>query len=90
MVIRDVILRLHSPENMRGRIAAVSWIFIGSSNEIGAFESGVAASLLGTARSVWLGGVVTLLVVATTAMWATKLRTLDLDLGKSLGLETGD
>lgn len=79
MVIRRSILRLMSPENMRGRIASVSWIFIGASNEIGAFESGVAATLLGTVRSIWLGGIVTLIVVAITAAAAPKLRALNLE-----------
>jgi MFS family permease len=79
VVVRRSVLRLLSPENMRGRIASVSWIFIGASNEIGAFESGIAASLLGTVRSVWLGGVVTLLVVAITAVAAPKLRRLNLE-----------
>lgn len=81
VVIRETILRLYSPENLRGRIAAVSWIFIGSSNEIGAFESGVAASLLGAVPAVWLGGIVTLLVVAVTALLAPRLRDMDLDPG---------
>jgi hypothetical protein len=54
-------------------------IFIRSSNEFGAFESGVAASLLGTATSVWAGGVVTLLVVVGAAVLAPKLRQLNLD-----------
>ena len=79
VVIRKTILRLMSPEHLRGRIAAVNWIFIGSSNEIGAFESGLAAGLLGTVRSVWLGGILTLLVVATTAVLAPKLRELKID-----------
>ena len=79
MVIRRSIIRLNSPEHMRGRIAAVSSIFIGTSNEIGALESGVAAKLLGTTRSVWLGGVVTLLVVGATALLAPKLRGLHLE-----------
>lgn len=79
MVIRETILRLYSPENLRGRIAAVSWIFIGSSNEIGAFESGVAATLLGTVPAVWLGGIVTLIVVGITALVAPELRALHLD-----------
>lgn len=78
MVIRDVIMRLLSPEQMRGRIAAVSWLFIGASNEIGAFESGVAAKLLGTAPSVYWGGCVTLLVVAAVAATMPKLRALKL------------
>lgn len=79
MVIRETILRLYSPEHLRGRIAAVQWIFIGSSNEIGAFESGIAASILGAVPAVWLGGVVTLIVVGATTLFAPKLRALDLD-----------
>ena len=79
VVVRRSVLRLLSPESMRGRIAAVNWIFIGASNEIGAFESGIAASILGTVRSVWVGGIVTLLVVATTAALAPKLRRLNLE-----------
>jgi MFS family permease len=79
MVIRGAILRLRSPEHMRGRIASVSWMFIGSSNEIGALESGVAARFLGTIPTVWIGGVVTLLVVAVTAYFAPQLRELDLE-----------
>jgi MFS family permease len=79
MVIRGAILRLRSPEHLRGRIAAVNWMFIGSSNEIGALESGVAARFLGTIPTVWIGGVVTLLVVAVTAMFAPELRKLDLE-----------
>ncbi len=78
MVIRKAIIRLLSPDHMRGRIAAVSMIFVGSSNEIGALESGVAANYLGTARSVWLGGIVTLLIVAGTAYFAPGLRNLRL------------
>lgn len=79
VVIRRSIMRLLSPDHLRGRIAAVSMIFIGSSNELGALESGIAASLLGTVRSVWLGGVVTLAVVALTAWRAPNLRRLSLD-----------
>jgi MFS family permease len=79
VVIRETILRLYSPEALRGRVAAVSWIFVGSSNELGAFESGVAASLLGAVPAVWLGGVVTLIVVGVTALFAPKLRELNLD-----------
>jgi MFS family permease len=79
VVIRETILRLLSPEHLRGRIAAVNWVFIGSSNEIGAFESGIAASLLGTVPAVWIGGVVTLLVVGVTAFFAPALRALHLD-----------
>ena len=68
-----------SPEHLRGRIAAVSMIFIGSSNEIGALESGVAANLMGTVPSVFAGGAVTLVIVAAVAALAPKLRRLNLD-----------
>ncbi|MDL1896098.1 MFS transporter [Anaerolineae bacterium CFX7] len=78
MIIRETILRLYSPEHLRGRIAAVQWVFIGSSNEIGAFESGVAARVLGAAPAVWLGGVITLIVVGVTFALAPQLRAMDL------------
>jgi len=79
VVIRRSIVRLMSPNYLRGRIAAVSLIFIGSSNEIGALESGLAAAWLGTVPSVLAGGTLTLLVVAVTALLAPKLRALRLD-----------
>ncbi len=79
MVIRRSILRLRTPAHLRGRVASVSLLFIGSSNEIGAFESGFAASLLGTVRSVWLGGLVTLAVVAYSALKLPELRRLSLE-----------
>jgi MFS family permease len=78
VVVRRAITRLFAPEAMRGRVAAVSTVFIGSSNELGAFESGVAASVFGTTRSVWLGGLLTLGVVVFTALKAPKLLNLDL------------
>src|SRR5258706_8934011 len=64
---RSTLIHTLTPENMKGRVSAVNSIFVGSSNEIGAFESGVAARLLGTVRSVILGGVMTLAVVSVTA-----------------------
>ena len=79
MVIRRSILRLRTPAHLRGRVASVSLLFIGSSNEIGAFESGFAASLLGTVRSVWLGGLVTLAVVGVSAWKVPELRGLSLE-----------
>lgn len=78
MVIRSATLQLKAPDHMRGRVNAVSGMFIGASNELGAFESGVAAKLLGTTRSVWLGGIVTLIVVGVTAYLAPELRAMDL------------
>ena len=62
---------------MKGRVSAVNNIFIGSSNEIGGFESGAAAKLMGTVASVVFGGLMTLVVVATTAWKADKLRRLE-------------
>ena len=78
VVIRRAILRLASPDPMRGRIAAVKSVFVGSSNELGAFESGMAAALIGAAPAVWAGGLVTLGIVAFTAWRAPLLRRLDL------------
>ncbi len=78
MIIRRAILRLASPEALRGRISAVRMVFIGSSNELGALESGFAASLLGTGPAIWAGGLATLDIVGLTAFVAPKLRRLDL------------
>jgi MFS family permease len=79
MVIRNVAVQLASPDEMRGRISAVNSIFIGSSNEIGQFESGVAARLLGTVPSVVFGGVMCLGTVAVAAILSPALRKMDLD-----------
>ncbi|OGU29506.1 MAG: hypothetical protein A3K13_04130 [Gemmatimonadetes bacterium RIFCSPLOWO2_12_FULL_68_9] len=76
VVIRSTLLQTRTPENLLGRVSAVNQIFIGSSNEIGAFESGVAARLLGVVPSVIFGGCMTLLVVAITAWRAPELRRL--------------
>jgi len=78
MVIRHAILRLASPEHMRGRIAAVRMVFVSSSNELGAVQMGLSASLLGPTRAVVAGGMLTLGVVAAVAWRTPKLRRLDL------------
>ena len=78
VIMRQTILQLATPDGMRGRISAINGIFIGSSNELGAFESGVAARLLGLVPSVIFGGVMTLSVVGLTARFAPKLRDLEL------------
>lgn len=78
VVIRGTILQLFTPDEMRGRVASVNSIFIGSSNELGAFESGVAAKLMGLIPSVIFGGCMTLAVVFTTAKMNSKLRRLSL------------
>src|SRR5882762_7178019 len=77
VVIRSTLLTRRTPPHLLGRVSAVNQIFIGSSNEIGSFESGVAAKLLGTVRSVILGGLVTLGVVGVTAWRIPALRKLD-------------
>jgi len=64
VVIRGTILQVMPPDHLRGRVLSVNSIFVTSSNEIGAFESGVAAQLLGTVPSVVIGGSITLLIVA--------------------------
>jgi MFS family permease len=78
VVVRHAILRVVAPDAMRGRISAVRSVFINASNELGDFESGIAASFLGAAAAVWAGGLVTLAVVGLTAWHAPKLRRLDL------------
>jgi MFS family permease len=79
VIIRHTILQLMPPDDMRGRVAAVNGVFIGSSNEIGEFESGVAARTMGNVPSVIFGGCMTIVVVGTVAILAPKLRKLNLD-----------
>jgi MFS family permease len=78
VVIRGTILQLFTPDEMRGRVASVNSIFIGSSNELGAFESGVAAKIMGLVPSVVFGGFMTLVVVFTTIKVNKPLRKLSL------------
>ena len=76
VVIRSTLLQLLTPPEMLGRVSAVNSVFIGSSNELGAFESGVAARLLGAVPAVVLGGTASLIVVGLTARLVPRLRTL--------------
>jgi len=78
MIIRQTILQLKTPDHMRGRVASVNSMFVGSSNELGAFESGLAAKLMGTVTAVVFGGCMTLLTTATTAAISPTFRGLDL------------
>jgi MFS family permease len=78
MVIRQTILQLKTPDHMRGRVASVNSMFIGSSNELGAFESGVTAKLMGTVTAVVFGGTMTLITVITTGIISPSFRALDL------------
>jgi MFS family permease len=76
VIIRSTLLQTLTPENMKGRVSAVNHIFIGSSNEIGMFESGVAARLLGVIPSVIFGGCMTIAVVGVTGWVSKSLRSL--------------
>lgn len=78
VVIRASILQLFTSDEMKGRVAAVNSIFIGSSNELGAFESGVTARMMGLVPSVVFGGVMTLLIVSFAAVKSPTLRKLNL------------
>jgi MFS family permease len=78
VILRNTIMQLVTPDAMRGRVSAINGIFIGSSNELGAFESGVMARLMGLVPSVIFGGIMTLSVVGITAKFAPKLRKLEL------------
>ncbi len=77
MYIRASLTQLATPDSMRGRVNAVYMVFVGASNELGAFESGAAAALLGTIRSVVLGGVGTILVAALWMKLFPALRNID-------------
>lgn len=77
VIIRQTILQLKTPDAMRGRVASVNSIFTGSSNELGSFESGVMARLLGTSAAVIFGGSMTIFTVIATAFGFPKLRNLD-------------
>ena len=76
VLVRSTLLQVLTPEHLLGRVSSVNAIFIGSSNELGAFESGVAARVLGTVTSVVLGGVASLSVVAIVALRIPSLRRL--------------
>ncbi|MES2545028.1 MAG: MFS transporter [Bacteroidota bacterium] len=78
MVIRSTILQIRTPDHMRGRVASVNSIFVGSSNELGAFESGLTAKLMGTVTAVVFGGSMTLIIVLFTGFISPEFRKLDL------------
>ncbi|MDA9126626.1 MFS transporter [Flavobacteriaceae bacterium] len=79
VVIRQTILQLKTPDHMRGRVSSVNSMFVGSSNELGAFESGVTAKLMGTVTAVVFGGTMTLITVITTGIISPTFRKLDLE-----------
>jgi MFS family permease len=74
VIVRSALVQLETPDAMRGRVSAVNMVFVGASNELGEFESGVTAQLLGVVPAVVLGGVGTLVVVALWAWRFPKLR----------------
>jgi MFS family permease len=76
VVIRSTLLLTRTPDALRGRVNAVHYVFVGISNELGAFESGVAAALLSTVGAVVAGGLGTILIVALVAAKAPELRRL--------------
>jgi MFS family permease len=76
VIIRSTVIQILTPDAMRGRVAAINSMFIGTSNEIGAFESGLAAKLMGLVPSVLFGGIMSLLTVGVVAAIAPKLRKL--------------
>lgn len=85
VVIRQTVLRFYTPDEMRGRVSSVNGIFVSSSNELGAFESGLAAKLLGTIPSVVVGAITTLTLVSIVAFKSKELFALRVD--KKVGEE---
>jgi MFS family permease len=77
VVIRATLVQVATPDEMRGRVNAVDMIFIGASNELGQFESGVMAHWFGTVPSVVIGGIGTLVVTALWAAMFPQLRNAD-------------
>jgi hypothetical protein len=77
VVVRGTLVQLATPDEMRGRVNAVEMIFIGASNEVGQFESGLTAQWLGAVPAVVLGGIGTLIVTALCAWNFPELRRVD-------------
>ena len=77
VVIRGTLMQILTPDNMRGRVAAVNSVFISSTNQLGAFESGITAHWFGLIGSVVFGGISTLLVVVFAAIYWPRLRRLE-------------
>ena len=78
VIIRGTVLQMYTPDEMRGRVASVNSIFVGSSNELGSFESGLAARIMGLVPSVVFGGAMTISIVLATAGLAPKLRKMEI------------
>jgi predicted MFS family arabinose efflux permease len=82
VVVRTTIMQTFTPEDLRGRVSSINSLFISTSNEIGAFESGLAAKLLGLVPSVVLGGSITLGVTIWVGLASKALRQLSFDTPK--------
>ena len=78
MVIRQTILQIKTPDEMRGRVSSVNSMFVGSSNELGAFESGLAAKIVGPVIAVVFGGTMTIITTVVSGITNPTLRNLDL------------
>jgi MFS family permease len=74
VVVRSTLVQVLTPDEMRGRVSALNSLFIGTSNELGAFESGTVAHLFGPVFSVVSGGIGTLVIVLGIAWWSPQLR----------------
>jgi MFS family permease len=77
VIVRSTVVQLSTPDSMRGRVSSVNMLFIGASNELGQFESGVAAQWLGTVPAVIFGGVGSIIVVTLWALLFPELRRID-------------
>jgi hypothetical protein len=77
VIIRHTVIQLGTPDEMRGRVSAVNMIFIGASNEVGQFESGLTAQWFGTVPAVVFGGIGAMVVVALWACLFPALRRVD-------------
>jgi MFS family permease len=77
VIIRQTILQLGTPPEMRGRVSAINWLFLGASNEFGEFESGLTAKFLGPVRAVVFGGIGSVLVTGLWSVFFPRLRNVD-------------
>jgi hypothetical protein len=72
--IREILIQLWTPDEVRGRVNAVNMVFVGASNELGEFRAGISAALFGAVNAVIIGGIGTMLVAALWAIWFPQLR----------------
>ena len=88
VVVRSSILQLATPSEMRGRVSSVNWLFLGASNELGEFESGLTAHWWGAVRAVVIGGVASMAITGLWAVFFPALRRADkLDADHLIALE---